>query len=119
MIKLLRIVFLGTILLCSACTTTKLWEATDPTNLVLIEADKTSEAELTKLGVKYTVIDSPSWKGYGVEKSTLRKAIDLQLRLVGTCPAFVIDVAGTVVGAVACNPEFLGFLLECLATEIN
>jgi len=117
--KLLRIVILGALILCSACTTTKLWENTDPTSLVLIEAGKTSEADLTKRGIKYTVVDTPNWKGYSVEKSTLRKAIDVQLRLVGTPPAFVIDVAGTALGAVACNPEVWSGLLSEFSMQFN
>jgi hypothetical protein len=106
-------------LLCPACTTSKLWEDTDPDDPILIAAGKTSEAELKKLGVDYTAVDTADWKGYRVEKSRFRKAIDLHLRLAGTPPALAMDAAGTILALAASEPDFWCEVLEAVACSVS
>ena len=103
----------------SSCTTAKLWEDTDPNDPILLAAGENSEATLKKMGVDYTVIDTPDWKGYSVEKTKLRKAIDLQLRLAGTPPALALDAAGTFLALIACNPDVWCGVLEGIACSVN
>ena len=112
-------VLAAALLLCPACTTTKLWEDTDPDNAILIAAGRTSEAELKKLGVDYTVVETADWKGYSVEKSRFRKAIDLHLRLAGTPPALAMDAAGTILAVAASSPDFWCEVLEAVACSVN
>mgnify|MGYP003622390841 CR=1 FL=1 len=107
------------LLLCPACTTSKLWEDTDPDARLLLDAGTTSEATLNKLGVGYEVVEVGEWKGYSVEKSTLRKALDFQLRLAGTPPALALDAAGTILAMVALNPDVWCGVIESIADSVN
>ena len=103
----------------SSCTTAKLWEDTDPNEPILLAAGENSEATLKKMGVDYTVIDTPDWKGYSVQKSGFRKAIDLHLRLAGTPPALAMDAAGTILAVAASSPDFWCEVLEAVACSVN
>ncbi|MGD9612849.1 MAG: hypothetical protein AB7V22_08080 [Kiritimatiellia bacterium] len=105
--------------LCPACTTTQLWEDTDPENRILLEANTTSEKTLRKLGVEYTAIEVGEWKGYSVEKSRIRKALDYQLRLAGTPPALALDAAGTLLALLTSNPEIWCGVIESLLCSIS
>ena len=107
------------LLLCPACTTSKLWENTDPATRILLDADTTSEATLHKLGVDYAIVEIGDWKGYSVEKSTLRKALDLHLRLAGTPPALALDAAGTILAMVALNPDVWCGVIQSIACAVN
>lgn len=109
----------GLLLLCPACTTAKLWEDTDPNGAILIAAGKTSEAELKKLGVDYTVVETADWKGFSVEKSKFRQAIDFHLRLAGTPPALAMDAAGTILAVAASSPDFWCEVFEAVACSVN
>lgn len=109
----------ASLLLCPACTTTKLWEDTDPEDLLLLDAKTTTEATLQKLGVDYTVVEAGDWKGYSVEKSRIRKALDLQLRLAGTPPALAMDAAGTLLALLTSNPDIWCGVIEVLLRSIS
>ena len=106
-------------LFCPACTTSKLWEDTDPDARLLLDADTTSEATLQKLGVDYAVVEVGEWKGYSIEKTTFRKALDLQLRLAGTPPALAMDAAGTILAMVALNPDVWCGVIQSIAYSAN
>lgn len=107
------------LLLCPACTTAKLWEDTDPDARILLDAGTTDEATLKKLGVDYAVVEVGAWKGYSVEKSTFRKALDLHLRLAGTPPALALDTAGTILAMVAFDPYVWCGVIESIANSVN
>ena len=107
------------LVLCPACTTTQLWEDTDPENRILLEASETSETTLQKLGVEYTAIQIGEWKGYSVEKSRIRRALDYQLRIAGAPPALALDAAGTLLALLASNPELWFGMIESLLCSIS
>ena len=109
------------LLCCPAClsTTTKLWEDTDPDDRIVLDANATSEATLQKLGVDYELIEVGDWKGYRVEKSRIRKALDCQLRLAGTPPALALDAAGTLLALLASNPDLWCGVIESLLCSIS
>jgi len=104
----------GILLICQSCsmaktpewfgyTTTKLWEKNNPNVCVWIDADKTTEDELKRRGVKYTVYSSDKFNGYLVEKSEWDKMKGFYLKMLGTPVTLTIDAATvvTVVGVVA------------------
>ena len=120
--KSIPIAILAAVLLCCpACisTTTKLWEDTDPDNRILFEAGAISETTLQKLGVEYEHIEVGEWKGYSVEKSRVRKALDYQLRLAGTPPALAMDAAGTLLALLASNPDVWCDLIEAILCSVS
>ncbi|MCU0857180.1 MAG: hypothetical protein MUC65_02085, partial [Pontiellaceae bacterium] len=58
----LLILLLGALIMCQACTTSALWEDTDPR--IWIDADQITEAELKERGMKYKVYHSSVMNGY-------------------------------------------------------
>ncbi len=84
------------LLLCQACTTSKLWEDTDPNARLWIDADKITEAELKRRGVAYERHSTDLGDGYLIEKTEKQKMKDFHLRMLGTPATLIIDAASTV-----------------------
>ena len=95
--SLLGVILLGILVICQSCTTSKLWEDTNPKDRIWIDASKTTEAALQKRGVKYESYALSRGNGYLVAKSSMDKMKDYQLRMLGTPVTVVLDTAATVV----------------------
>jgi hypothetical protein len=105
----LPLVMLG----CVSCTcvdntweeysvTHKLWDNFDPKEKVWIPADKITEAELQKRGVKYEKFTDTTPTGYLIAKSSLAKFSDYSVLVFATPVTVAVDATGVgiVVGAV-------------------
>jgi hypothetical protein len=96
--------------------TCRLWEDTNPQEMVWISAAAVTEEQLREKGVEYSEENRREFKGFLVEKSQCDKLKDYHLRLLGTPVTLAIDAAVTVtvVGVIVCleNPELIGFLLK-------
>lgn len=79
------------LLLLVSCTTSMLWDATDPDEYVVISRDEISEEELQEKGLDYEV--SEKWNVYYVEKSILQKTRDYIYRSFATPVTVTVDVA--------------------------
>ena len=95
---------------CTSCAgienvsvTCKLWDDADPHSRIWIPADKITEQELQKRGVKYEKFTNGQLNGYVVHKSSLEKFGDYTVLTLGTPITVAIDAAGAAVavGAVA------------------
>ena len=84
------------IVMCgSACTTSMLWDSTDPQEYVEILDASVSIQELNDRGIKYRV-DQATNRVF-VAKSSLRKLGDYTIRTLATPLTIVIDTASTLV----------------------
>jgi hypothetical protein len=99
-----------------SCCTSALWDSTDPDARLWMDADKITEAELQRRGIRYEMYEAEWGRGYLVEKSGWRRLHDYNLRLLGTPVTLTLDAVGSVavVGVVilATNPELTGALIE-------
>lgn len=95
--KIFKLICIGLLLNCQACTTGKLWEDTNPNVRVWIDADKTTEADLKRRGVDYEVYNNGTVTGYLIPKSGAEKMKDYHLRALGTPVTLVVDAAATVI----------------------
>ncbi len=86
---------LAAVILLSSCTTSMLWDATDPQEYVVISRDEISEQELNAKGLDYEV--SEKWNVYYVEKSILQKSRDYVYRSFATPVTVTVDVVTPVV----------------------
>ncbi len=95
--KILRMILMGFLFSCQACSTAKLWEDADPNARIWIDADKTTEAALKERGLHYQVYNEQGVSGFLIEKRGLERMKDYQLRALGTPVTLVVDAAVTVV----------------------
>jgi hypothetical protein len=79
------------LLLLVSCTTSMLWDATDPHEYVVISKDEITEEELQEKGLDYEV--SEKWNVYYVEKNVLQKTRDYMYRSFATPVTVTVDVA--------------------------
>ena len=89
------------LMLCQACSTTALWQDTDPNRRAWISADSVTEQALKSRGVKYQAYTGELGKGFLVEKSACAKMRDYQLRALGTPVTVVVDAVSGVAVVVA------------------
>jgi hypothetical protein len=90
------ILLVSVALACQSCFTTALWQDTDPRARIWIDADKITEAELLRRGLKYEVYNADWGRGYLVKKNALGKMRDYHLRALGTPVTLTVDVATSV-----------------------
>ena len=105
-------VFAGLLALGQACATSHLWECTDPEQKIWVPADRTSEKTLKKRGLNYEVFAGETAPGYFVEKDKWQKALDIQLRILGTPPALALDIAAGAALVVLAHPELLVWAID-------
>lgn len=94
---LLALLIAGTLFAAPSCTTQALWENTNPNERIWIDANRTSEADLQRRGVRYEVYESQIGRGYLLDKTCWQKMKDYHLRALGTPVTLVVDAASTVV----------------------
>jgi hypothetical protein len=104
---------LAALMLLTSCTTSMLWDATDPQEYVVVSRDEITEAELKEMGLDYEV--SEKWNVYYVEKSILQKTRDYVYRSFATPVTVTIDVLTPVVvvgglGYVIINADGVGHI---------
>ena len=95
--RISRVILMGLLLNCQACSTAKLWEDANPNERIWIDASKTTEAALKERGLDYQVYSNERGSGYLIKKSGREKMKDYQLRALGTPVTLVLDAAATVV----------------------
>ncbi len=81
------------LLILTSCTTTYLWNETDP--YVLVSQNEITESELRSRKVKYVRDDQ--FGVFFVEKKALEKYTDYAIRVVGTPVTVAVDTATTIV----------------------
>ena len=108
--------FAGLLAFGQGCATSSLWECTDPGQKVWVPADKTTEEILKKKGLDYEVSAGETAPGYYVEKDKWHKALDVQLRILGTPPALALDVAAGVAFVAVTHPELLFWAIDAGTT---
>ena len=90
-------VLIGLLLGNQGCSTSALWEHTNPDERIWIDANRTSESDLKKRGVDYEVYTGARGNGFLIKKSGWEKMKDYQLRALGTPVTLVVDAASVVV----------------------
>ena len=78
----------------SSCTTSALWDATDPNEYIAVASTRISENSLKQKGLKYYTDDSKTL--FFVEKSKLQKITDYTIRTLGTPVTVALDAATTI-----------------------
>ena len=104
--------FVGLWAFGQGCATSSLWECTDPEQKVWVPADRTSEETLKKRGLDYEAVAGEAAPGYFVEKNKWHKALDVQLRILGTPPALALDLVAGTAFVVMTNPELLFWAID-------